>query len=219
MLFRCGLPKASLSPKHDRSQGDPETQSPHVGSVRTSGDPRAPRCLEDIMERLPVWADILLRERRGIRAATKKPRSTKRVEQMKKTVSEKQCLILIAHGSRDPRWRGTFECLQMSLEPKAGGRVRLAYMEFVGPTLTDVADACVEEGATHLRILPLFMAGGAHVATDIPEQIGVVQAKHPHVTIQLLPPIGEDLRMFNLMQEIILEHAGAPQPNSGVSAA
>ena len=115
--------------------------------------------------------------------------------------------MLLAHGSRDARWRGTFECLHASVEARFGQGIRLAYMEFVGPTLMDIARQCHAEGMRTLRVLPLFMAGGAHVATDIPEQIAEVRAAFPEIEVEALARIGADPRMFALLQELIGEHA------------
>ena len=43
--------------------------------------------------------------------------------------------------------------------------VRLAYMEFIEPTLMDVARECVGQQILRLRILPLFLSIGAHLVT------------------------------------------------------
>lgn len=136
---------------------------------------------------LPLWARILLEE-----GDSKK---------------SKTCLVLIAHGSKDPRWREPFERLYLSLRSSLGHRVRMGYMEFVNPTLMDLADECSQGGMRKIRVLPLFMAAGAHLATDIPEQVKQVRERHPRLEVEVLAPIGEDPRMFALMQQIVNEIA------------
>ena len=117
-------------------------------------------------------------------------------------------LILLAHGSRDPRWRAPFETFAATLQAKLGeGKVRLAYMEFVSPSLTDIAEEASREAVQQLKILPLFMAGGAHVDRDIPEQVTEVRGRFPHLEVSVLPPIGEHPRFVALMQEIVKEYA------------
>jgi sirohydrochlorin cobaltochelatase len=112
-------------------------------------------------------------------------------------------LILLAHGSRDPRWRAPFETFATSLKAGVGAdQVGLAYMEFVSPTLADLAAEAVRDGVQHLMILPLFMAGGAHVDHDIPVQVTAVKTRFPELELTVLPPIGEHPRMIALMQEI-----------------
>ena len=117
-------------------------------------------------------------------------------------------LLLFVHGSRDPRWRAPFERMTADLQEKLGaGRVRLVYMEFAEPTLLDVADEAARDGVTRLRLLPLFLAGGAHVANDIPDQVGAVRSRHPELRIEVLPPVGEDPRFAALLRDIASESA------------
>jgi sirohydrochlorin cobaltochelatase len=59
-------------------------------------------------------------------------------------------LVLMAHGSRDPRWCAPFERFVATLQANLGAhRVRLASMEFVTPTLADVAAEALRDGVQH----------------------------------------------------------------------
>ncbi|HET9951408.1 MAG TPA: CbiX/SirB N-terminal domain-containing protein [Candidatus Eisenbacteria bacterium] len=115
-------------------------------------------------------------------------------------------LLLFAHGSRDPRWRAPFETLERTLRAELGEeRVRLAYMEFVGPTLPDAAAEAVRDGVATLLVLPLFLSAGAHVAHDIPAQAEEARRRHPTLNLDVLPPIGEDPRFVTLMKAVSRE--------------
>lgn len=152
--------------------------------------------MQSVME-LPVWAQILLEE---------VPEASERRNESSRVMSKlKTCLVLIAHGSKDPRWREPFERLYLNLRASHGDSVKLAYMEFVEPSLLEIASECVRAGAEGIRVLPLFMAAGAHLATDIPEQVQRVREAHPDVRVEVLPAIGEDARMISLMQQIVCE--------------
>ena len=119
------------------------------------------------------------------------------------------CLVLLAHGSKDPRWCAPFEKLKHELVDDLGpDRIRLAYLEFVGPTLLEVAGRCVDRKILKVRLLPLFMAAGAHLKTDVPERVDEVRAHYPDLEIQVLPPVGEDPRMARLLKQIVRETAG-----------
>ena len=83
--------------------------------------------------------------------------------------------------------------------------MRLAYMEFVEPTLMDVARECVGQQILHMRILPLFFSIGAHLATDVPEQANEAKARFPQLEVEVLAPVGEDPRLFRLIQQIVIE--------------
>lgn len=121
-------------------------------------------------------------------------------------MSSRALLVLFAHGSRDPNWRRPFEKLQsLALDDLGPGRVELAYMEFHGPDLEDIARKAWSEGIGHLRLLPLFLAGGAHVANDIPEQVQAVKRHLPHMIVDVLAPVGENPRFRSVLREITRE--------------
>ena len=145
------------------------------------------------MTDVPLWAQIILD---GPVSSTEQPHSTQGCAN--------SCLVLLAHGSKDPRWREPFERIFLKVRRKSK-LVKLAYMEFTGPTLFEVAEECANEGVLECRVLPLFMASGAHLARDIPEQIEEIRAVHPEVRIGLLAPIGEDPRVTSLLKQIICE--------------
>jgi sirohydrochlorin cobaltochelatase len=109
--------------------------------------------------------------------------------------------VLFAHGSIDPRWRAPFEKLLADLQASRGeDAVRLAYMEFARPSLEDVAAEAARDGVSRLRVLPLFMAAGAHVAADIPVQARL--ARMHGLDVEVLPPVGEHPRFAALLREL-----------------
>ncbi len=115
-------------------------------------------------------------------------------------------LVLFAHGSMDPRWRAPFEDLDRALAAELGrDRVTLAYMEFVGPTLLDAASNAARDQVQILRVLPLFLSAGAHVAMDIPEQATQARWQFPQLNVEVLPPIGEDPRFVTLLKVVARE--------------
>jgi sirohydrochlorin cobaltochelatase len=117
-------------------------------------------------------------------------------------------LVIFAHGSPDIRWRLPFEELTASLIERHGAeKVRLAYMEFAQPSLSDIAQEAARDGKLHLRLLPMFLSAGGHVAEDIPRQVAVVQMSFPQVKIELLQPIGEHHRVKKLFWEIACNYA------------
>jgi len=119
-------------------------------------------------------------------------------------------IVLFAHGSRDARWQMPFNELTNELKGRLGpDAVRLAYMEFIPPTLSDVAQEAAKDDKLELLVLPVFLAAGGHLAEDIPAQIEDVRRRFPQLKIELLPPIGEHPRVKRVFQEIVCEYAGA----------
>jgi sirohydrochlorin cobaltochelatase len=121
------------------------------------------------------------------------------------------CLILLAHGSPDPRWRAPFEKLAATLKAELGaGRVKLAYLEYAAPSLEDVAGELAREGEgqCRLRILPLFMSGGGHVARDIPDLVAALGWKYPEIEAEILPAAGEHPKVVAAIGDIAVEALG-----------
>ena len=113
-------------------------------------------------------------------------------------------LILIAHGSRDPLWRGSIQ----KLAEVAGARmpsevVGVAFMQFEGPTLADVVEGAVRSGHTTLTLLPLFMASAGHVDKDIKPLVAELAEAHPNTTLELMTPVGEDTLFPGLIIDIV----------------
>lgn len=113
-------------------------------------------------------------------------------------------VILLAHGSRDERWKQPFQQLLTSVCQQYDTRqVWLAYMEMTEPTLTDVARQAVANGATALVVLPLFMASGGHLRHDVPAQIETLKQVYAGVDVSMKPPVGEHGLVQQAMASII----------------
>lgn len=118
-------------------------------------------------------------------------------------------LVLIAHGSRNQGWRRSLEDLTTTLrEDEASEKVRLAFMQFTGPTLEEVVASGREEGVRSFRILPLFMASAGHVDKDIRPLVETLTRRYPDTRLDLLPPIGEHPLFHSLIKTIAQD---APQ--------
>jgi len=102
-------------------------------------------------------------------------------------------LILFAHGARDPRWAEPFERLRQKVAAaRPGMPVTLAFLELMTPDLGAATAALAAQGCTSIRVVPIFLGQGGHVRQDLPRLVGETQTRHPGVTFDLQPAIGED---------------------------
>jgi len=84
-------------------------------------------------------------------------------------------LVLVAHGSRDPRALSTVRALvERVRELRPGLPVHLGHIELNEPRLTDTLTAL---GPTDAVLVPLLLARGYHVKQDIPEMAAEAQAR------------------------------------------
>jgi len=107
-----------------------------------------------------------------------------------------QPLILFAHGARDPRWAEPFEAIRAGVCASAAGRrVELAYLEFMQPTLRQVAASLHAEGVRHALVVPLFLATGGHLRRDLPALVEAIMREHPGLELEVQAPLGESAEM------------------------
>jgi sirohydrochlorin cobaltochelatase len=128
----------------------------------------------------------------------------------------KPALVLFAHGSRDPGWRLAIEAVASQVHALAPGLpMRCAYLEWSTPDLPQAVAELVAEGATHLRVLPLFLGVGRHAREDLPVLLRSLAQQHPGLDIEGLPAIGEHPAVTRLLADIALQDiAGRPQPRT-----
>jgi sirohydrochlorin cobaltochelatase len=101
-------------------------------------------------------------------------------------------LLLFAHGARDPRWAAPFEAVAAQVRARRPGvPVRLAFLEFMTPTLPEAGAALAAQGCTRIAVLPLFLGAGGHVRKDLPALLQTLCDTHPGLQTQLLPAVGE----------------------------
>ena len=101
-------------------------------------------------------------------------------------------LILFAHGARDPRWAAPFEAVAARLRSQHPAvAVRLAYLEFMAPSLGDAGAQLAAEGCAAVAVLPMFLGAGGHVRKDLPLLLDAMRAAHPAVAFTLHAAIGE----------------------------
>ena len=112
--------------------------------------------------------------------------------------------LLVAHGSRDDRWKQPFEALKQRLETTSNPDMfALCYMEMTTPTYLDILASLDVQALDSIQIFPLFMAAGAHVAHEIEEMKVDIQNRYPHLQVVVLPPIGEHSLVQEVFQSVI----------------
>ncbi len=111
-------------------------------------------------------------------------------------------ILLIAHGSRVESANADLVRLAERIAARRPELiVEHAYLELAEPTIGQGFQACVERGATEVRMLPWFLSAGGHVTSDLEAFRQRFANQHADVRCLLCPPLG----LHPLMTEVLLD--------------
>jgi len=120
----------------------------------------------------------------------------------------KQVLILLAHGSRDPQWSRPLRRVAALLSRTF--IVKVAYLEFMRPTLDEVIASLATAGVQSTRVVPVFVGSGRHLKRDLAKKADALRKRHKGVRITVERALGERPRVIEALAAAIA--AGIPSP-------
>ncbi|MFT5893565.1 MAG: sirohydrochlorin ferrochelatase [bacterium] len=118
-----------------------------------------------------------------------------------------KAILLVAHGSRRAESNAEIARLTERLATKAKSRfdiVEYAFLELCDPLIPNGIQTCVEKGATSVSVVPYFLARGAHVADDIPEQVAIKQVEYPNMDIHITDYLGTSDELVDVLLKLAL---------------
>lgn len=117
-----------------------------------------------------------------------------------------QSLLIISHGSRREVSNNEILQLERSLREELAGHYPIvvsAFLEFAPQSIPNAIKYCVENGATHIRVLPYFLAAGVHVTDDIPTEIKSASEQYSPLKIEILPHLGSSKNITGLISSML----------------
>ncbi|MGU3431497.1 sirohydrochlorin chelatase [Actinomycetes bacterium M1A6_2h] len=128
-------------------------------------------------------------------------------------------LVLVAHGTRNPRGVEVVAALAEAVRPQIG-TVRVAFVDVLGPSPAEVLRDPALTGPVVL--VPAFLASGYHVHADLPREIDAGERDGVHVTRALGPDpalaavMAEDLTRLGWKQgdPVVIAAAGSSDPRA-----
>lgn len=128
---------------------------------------------------------------------------------MANSIRSHRGIMLFAHGARDPRWAEPFLRVAERVRATAPGLpVELAYLEFLLPGMRGAAERLVAQGATTIRIVPLFFGRGGHLREAVPKLVADTAAAMPTVSFELAGAAGEDSAVVDAIAAFCYREAG-----------
>jgi len=122
-------------------------------------------------------------------------------------------LLLLSHGSRDPRAAAVIEELVQALAVRSGLPVRPCHLDFTDPAPDVALRQMAADGFTSVRVVPLLFTPGYHVTHDVPEAIeasGVAGRLDVTVAPAL---VSDEPRARELLLRALGERLHAAQPD------
>ncbi|MFF2811241.1 sirohydrochlorin chelatase [Streptomyces sp. NPDC058000] len=117
-------------------------------------------------------------------------------------------LLVIAHGSRDPRHAATVTALRARVRKlRPGLRVEVGYLDFNAPRVPRVLERLSADGVRNVVALPLLLTRAFHAKSDIPAVLREAAARLPLLTVHQAEVLGPSLLLTGALERR-LEEAG-----------
>jgi len=113
-------------------------------------------------------------------------------------------VIICDHGSRRAQSNDSLKNVAMRFADRFAGESQIvehAHMELAMPDIATAYAACVNQGAEHIVVLPLFLAKGKHWVRDIPSLTSQAAAEFANTTYQIAEPLGVDDLILDLLKK------------------
>ena len=113
-------------------------------------------------------------------------------------------VIICDHGSRRAQSNDSLKNVAMRFSERFSEECNIvehAHMELAMPDIDAAYAKCANRGATHIVVLPLFLAKGKHWVRDIPSLTSQAAAKFSNTTYQIAEPLGIDDLLLDLLKK------------------
>ncbi|MEU2024059.1 sirohydrochlorin chelatase [Streptomyces sp. NPDC016469] len=124
-------------------------------------------------------------------------------------------LLVIAHGSRDPRHAATVHALTARVRAlRPGLRVETGFLDFNAPSVPRLLERLAAEGASEVVALPLLLTRAFHAKSDIPAVLREARAALPRLRVRQAEVLGPS-PLLNAALERRLYEAGVRPGDRG----
>jgi len=109
-------------------------------------------------------------------------------------VTTSDAVLLLSHGSRDPRASYVVNELVAAVAESTGREVRVAHLDFTAPTADVALRQLANAGFSAVRVVPLLFTPGHHLTHDVPRAI-TASGVAGSVAVSLAPALLSDDRV------------------------
>ncbi|WP_245688145.1 sirohydrochlorin chelatase [Salimicrobium halophilum] len=115
----------------------------------------------------------------------------------------------MSHGSRIEETRDEVERVVKDANSGVNATLHeLCYLEIASPSIEEGADKLIADGADRIAVVPMLLFSAGHYYSDIPEEIEILQRRHPRVTFTYGEPLGVQEALIDTLASRLKEHKG-----------
>ncbi|MFJ2837065.1 sirohydrochlorin chelatase [Nocardia sp. NPDC087230] len=123
-------------------------------------------------------------------------------------------LILVAHGSRDPRSAANAAAVRdLVAAQRPDLTVRLAFLDLNAPSVDQVVDGVAALGFTRAIVVPMLLGSAFHARVDLPGLLYTARRRHPLLRLDQADVLGPDPRLLDALRDRIM--AAIPEDTAG----
>ncbi len=129
-------------------------------------------------------------------------------------IDGERAVIVLAHGSPDPRHRAGVERLVRRIESLIITRasrelVAVVYLDHHPPRVAEVAATLADRGVHEAIVVPLLVTAGFHSRIDVPSAVAEISGGAPGCSVSLAEPFATSSYFPDAIAELI-QRAGVP---------
>jgi sirohydrochlorin cobaltochelatase len=121
----------------------------------------------------------------------------------KRTTSSEPALLIVGHGSRDPRGAEEFQELVSLVRARAPMPVEGGFIELSRPPISECVNKLRERGAREVSAVPLMLLAAGHAKDDVPATLVREKLTHPDLDFHYGRALGIRPELLELMDERI----------------
>ncbi|MFJ3974006.1 sirohydrochlorin chelatase [Streptomyces sp. NPDC090021] len=120
-------------------------------------------------------------------------------------------LLVIAHGSRDPRHAATVHALTRRVRTlRPGLRVETAFLDFNAPRVEQVLAALHADGVREVVALPLLLTRAFHAKADVPAALSEALTRLPGLAVSVADVLGPSPLLVEALERRLCEAGITP---------
>ncbi|GAA0480502.1 sirohydrochlorin chelatase [Streptomyces stramineus] len=128
-----------------------------------------------------------------------------------RTTTRVPALLIVAHGSRDPRHAATVSALRArAAELLPAAPVEAGYLDFCEPGVERALERLAGAGAREVVALPLLLTRAFHAKSDIPSVLREAAAALPRLTVRQAPVLGPSPLLTAALERRLFEAGVRP---------